>query len=59
MPWKLKASLRERPVRDLGGVHVSPEQVVIREFFCPSCRALLDTETALKGDPFLDDVVFL
>jgi acetone carboxylase gamma subunit len=30
---------------------------MLRQFCCPACGALLDTETALPGDPFLDDVV--
>jgi acetone carboxylase gamma subunit len=30
---------------------------VIRRFSCPSCGALLDSETALPGEPFLEDVV--
>ena len=33
------------------------EAVRLRRFVCPGCGALLDTETALAGDPFLDDVV--
>jgi acetone carboxylase gamma subunit len=31
--------------------------VVLRKFGCPSCGALLDTETAMPEDPFLDDVL--
>jgi len=38
------------------GLGVDPD-VVIRQFCCPACGALLDSETALPGDPFLEDVV--
>ena len=57
-PWKAAARLDERPMAGAGGVAYSAgEAVRLRRFFCPGCGALLDTETALQGDPFLDDVV--
>ena len=57
-PWKQNARLGEKPMRGAGGAPYSAgEQVLLRTFFCPGCGALLDTETALPGDPFLDDVV--
>ncbi|MDB5999601.1 MAG: Acetone carboxylase gamma subunit, partial [Rhizobacter sp.] len=31
--------------------------VVLRRFSCPQCGGLLDTETAMPDDPFLDDVL--
>ena len=34
------------------------ERVVLRRFACPGCGALLDSETALPEDPFLNDVLF-
>ena len=58
-PWKSHATLRERPVRDQRQGHASGVLVVLREFGCPGCGALLDTETALDGDPFLDDVLLV
>ncbi len=56
--WKARAALNEMPVARLpgAGLGVDPD-VVIRQFSCPSCGALLDSETALPGDPFLEDVV--
>jgi len=54
-PWKPKAALRERLIEGLGPVHASGAPVLLREFSCPSCATLLDTESALKGDPFLND----
>ena len=43
------------------GPHVNPfnlgrHNFVSREFYCPNCLTLLDTEVALKGDPLLWDV---
>jgi acetone carboxylase gamma subunit len=56
--WKARAVLNAMPVARLpgAGLAVDPD-VVIRQFCCPSCGALLDSETALPGDPFLEDVV--
>ena len=57
-PWKQAARLDERPMRGAGGAPYSAgDQVRLRSFYCPGCGALLDTETAMLGDPFLDDVV--
>jgi acetone carboxylase gamma subunit len=56
--WKGRAVLTEVPVARLPGAGLAIEQdVVIRRFSCPSCGALLDSETALPGEPFLEDVV--
>ena len=43
----LVARFRERP----------QPRVVLRRFSCPRCGHLLDTETALPDDPFLEDLV--
>ena len=57
-PWKQAARLKEKAMRGAGGAPYSAgENVLLRFFFCPGCGALLDSETALPGDPFLDDVV--
>lgn len=57
-PWKAAARLIERPMTGAGGAAYSAGAAVrLRQFCCPGCGALLDTETALAGDPFLDDVV--
>ena len=59
-PWKSRARLIERPMAGAGGVtYTTGEKVVLRRFFCPRCGSLLDTETALAGDPYLDDVLFV
>lgn len=58
-PWKPWSRLRERPIAELGGRHRAGARVRLREFCCPACGHLLDTETALEDDPFLNDVIFL
>jgi acetone carboxylase gamma subunit len=35
----------------------NPAATIVRLFVCRGCGALLDTETALPGEPFLDDIV--
>lgn len=57
-PWKAAARLLERPMAGAGGIaYTARDDVLLRRFCCPGCGALLDSETALPGDPFLDDVV--
>ncbi len=57
-PWKPGAHVEEGPMRGAAGEsYAAGEQVLLRRFFCPGCGALLDTETALPGDPFLNDIV--
>ena len=52
--------LNETPVEKVAGpLHVTEGDVVLRRFLCPGCGTLLDTETASKGEPFLNDVLFL
>jgi len=56
--WKDEVRLVSRPVAGTTGWAdaVHPE-LIIREFVCPSCGHLLDSEVALSEDPFLYDVV--
>ena len=57
-PWKESARLDETSMQGAGGTPYSnTERVLLRRFFCPGCGALLDTESALAGDPFLTDIV--
>jgi N-methylhydantoinase B len=58
-PWKAQAALQERPLSRIAAVYTTAERVVLREFCCPCCAALLDAEIALPEDPFLDDTVDL
>ena len=56
--WKKKAALSTVPVGALPGAGSNVEsRVVLRRFSCPRCGHLLDTETALPDDPFLEDLV--
>jgi acetone carboxylase gamma subunit len=56
-PWKQHAALQIQPVRALpGAASAIEERVVLRLFSCPGCGALLDTETALPEDPYLEDL---
>ena len=38
-------------------VYTTNNTFLLREFVCPGCGALLDSEIALPGDPFLEDIV--
>jgi acetone carboxylase gamma subunit len=56
--WKQGAALSQAAVHALPGAGLAVEAtLVLRRFSCPGCGELLDTETALPGDPFLDDVL--
>lgn len=56
--WKDLAVFSSRRVRDLPGwPEVVHPDMVLREFSCGGCGALLDSEMSLKEDPFLYDTV--
>ncbi|MTA22323.1 MAG: hypothetical protein F2573_01915 [Actinobacteria bacterium] len=56
--WKSGAALSRTKVIDIPGSTSSTHpDVEIRHFSCPACGALLDSETALPEDPFLDDIL--
>lgn len=56
--WKSHAAVAETPMQGAGGVaYTGGDQVLLRRFSCPSCGSLLDSETALPGDPYLEDIV--
>lgn len=59
-PWKPAAQLDQSPMRGLAGAAYSggSDKVLLRRFSCGGCGALLDTEMALPGEPFLNDVVY-
>ena len=57
-PWKRHAVLREASMNGVGGsAYTGAPEAILRQFSCPSCGTLLDTEMALPGEPFLDDIV--
>ncbi|MES3160811.1 MAG: hydantoinase B/oxoprolinase family protein [Halorubrum sp.] len=49
--WKEYASVAERPVSQAGTNSSAPEGYCLREFYCPDCGTLLDTEVAHEDDP--------
>jgi acetone carboxylase gamma subunit len=55
--WKDHARRRELPLPVAGGpaYENGDATVVLRQFFCPACATLLETETAMVGDPVLTD----
>ena len=53
--WKESASVQETPMHSLGGPYSSGGDVLLRSFSCPGCGILVDTETAMQGDPYLND----
>ncbi len=57
-PWKPAARCDEVPLKGAAGTpYTNAPRVLLRRFYCPGCGALLDSESALPGDPFLNDVV--
>lgn len=53
--WKRQAALQEHPAHELPGPYRTGQGLLLRQFSCPGCGALLDTELALPGEPFLED----
>jgi N-methylhydantoinase B len=58
-PYKSLAASARYPVQRIGP-HVNPHDIgrgrfELREFYCPGCFTLLETEIARPGDPVLDD----
>jgi len=59
-PWKNAARLSETPLEGAAGKPYSnAANALLRRFYCPGCATILDSETALAGDPFLNDVVHI
>lgn len=59
-PWKPSAIVRELPTDGpADGLETGPADTILRLFVCRGCGALLDSETALPGEPFLEDIVIL
>jgi len=57
-PWKRHAALREISMNGAGGkAYTGAPEALLRQFSCPGCGTLLDSEMALPGEPFLDDIV--
>jgi len=56
--WKKSAALTEQPANNLSGPYHTGRGLLLRQFCCRHCGALLDTELALPGEPFLEDRLF-
>jgi acetone carboxylase gamma subunit len=58
-PWKQSAIVSEMPTEELAYEVAtgSPAETILRLFICRGCGTLLDAETALPGEPFLDDII--
>ncbi len=55
--WKGTTAVTDRPVSEAGLYRDCPDDLRLREFCCPACGRLLDTEMAFAGDPYLAQVV--
>lgn len=56
--WKRSSLVHEMSTEPLGdAADVGEAATILRLFVCPGCGGLLDSETALPGEPFLEDVV--
>ena len=55
--WKNSANLDELNMKQLGSPYTTGDKVLLRNFYCPGCGLLLDTELAMPGDPFLEDLI--
>lgn len=55
--WKDQAERREHDTTAAGRFRESVDGMVARQFFCPTCATLLDTEVTLTTDPPLYDDV--
>ncbi len=56
-PWKLDAHTVESPLSAAGPLRESADGLILRQFVCPSCATLLETDAALPGDPVVHDEV--
>ena len=56
--WKPHAAVSAAPLKSLPGAGLGVEaRAIVRRFACPKCATLLDSETALPEDPYLEDIV--
>jgi acetone carboxylase gamma subunit len=55
-PWKPSSLVHEVPTDEAIGEETGAA-TILRLFMCPRCLAVLDSETAVPGEPFLEDVV--
>ena len=49
--WKDRARVIERPLREVAAAYTTGSDALLREFACPACGLLLDSEVAQRDDP--------
>jgi len=59
--YKQHCLYRVRPVEEIGRLFGDPrrfvdDEIVFREFLCPSCGGLFDTEINRRGEPPVHDI---
>jgi acetone carboxylase gamma subunit len=59
--YKQHCVYRERPVDEIGRLFGDPrrfvdDEIVFREFLCPSCGGLFDTEINRRSEPPVHDI---
>jgi len=59
--YKHHCPYRERPVEEVGRLFGDPrrfvdDEIVFREFLCPSCGGLFDTEINRRSEPPVHDI---
>jgi acetone carboxylase gamma subunit len=57
--WRQGATLQTQAVEALGGPYSTGRNLILRQFVCPQCGQLLDSELALPSDPWIDDRLFV
>lgn len=57
--WRHGATLQTQAIESLGGPYATGRNLTLRQFACPQCGQLLDSEPALPGDPWIDDRLFV
>jgi acetone carboxylase gamma subunit len=48
--WKDHVRIVERPLRELAAVYTTGPEALLREFACPACGLVLDSEVARRDD---------
>jgi len=51
--WKAATAISEDPLSKVGQGTSGSEAYCLREFYCPDCGAVMDTEVAKRSDPSL------
>jgi N-methylhydantoinase B len=55
--WKLHAARRDVATSEGGPERTSLDGIVLRQYLCPACATLLETEVCHAGDPLLHDEI--